>query len=246
MWQRATAVGVVVGVLAAVLVGCGADQAAPPQLSLGASATWHSAPAVSLGYTVAVVFLQQPAQGASGCAALPESTRIRVNGAEIASSLDSSGCLDTSMSLGPYLQVPAITVEVEERGELIGQARFDQLAPGAAASLTVPADGQVRAGDEIVVVPPPELPTSVPSTGTLCPLDPASHGGTSSCVPLGRSLERLADGLHASMPAFTGRAAVFFAGTPSVPDARFSCSGFAACVAIADGTLGPLFVTGVP
>jgi hypothetical protein len=228
-----------------MLAGCGVERPDPPHLSLGASATWHST-AASLGYSVALVFLQQPAQGESSCAALPESTRLRVNGADISSgaSLDSSGCLDTSVSLGPYLQVPSLDVEVEENGAVVAEGWFDQLAPGGAATLAVPADGQVRAGDEIVVVPPPELATSVPSTGSLCPLDQAPPAG--GCLPLGLSLERLADGLHATMPAFTGRAAVFFAGTPPAPDAQLSCSGFASCIAIADGTLGPVFVTGVP
>jgi hypothetical protein len=230
------------------LGGCGADPPARPALSVGVSARWNWSPATSqgFGYTIAVLLLQLPPPGASACVTLPASMRLSVNDQQVDAAFDDSGCLDTPVVLGPVLQVGPITVDVEENGRSVSHGEFENLAPGAGATLTVPADGLVRAGDEIVVAPPPELPTGELdlSFGFFYPLEEDVWFSTGVLSP--EQTTRLADGIHAKVPAFTGRAAVVFRGKPYVPDPKFSCSGFAVCTATADNTLGPVFVSGEP
>ena len=57
---------------------------------------------------------------------------------------------------------------------------------------------------------------------------------------------READGVHAVVPAFSGRAAVTCSGMPYDPQPSYSCPGFDVCTANTDDTLGPVFVTEGP
>ena len=64
-----------------------------------------------------------------------------------------------------------VTVRYEEDGRQIGEGVFSDLAPGTAATLTAPASGEARAGEQIVILPPPELPTSYAGYAVFFPLD---------------------------------------------------------------------------
>ena len=68
------------------------------------------------------------------------------------------------MTLGPFPQIGAVTVDAKDGEQLLAHQEFDGLAPGGGAMLAVPADGQVHAGDEIVVVPT----SGLPRRGHLC------------------------------------------------------------------------------
>jgi hypothetical protein len=145
------------------------------------------------------------------------------------------------VKLGPFVQDQTVTVNVEEGGRIVGEAVFDGLTPGTAATLTSPADGQLHAGDDIVVRPVPELPADSPEAVFYLLDAPVWKPWGISVEP-----ERLMDGVHVTAPAFTGRAVlvVLFAGISSF--STTSCQGFAICKRWADSTLGPFFVTGVP
>jgi hypothetical protein len=195
-----------------------------------------------LGYSILVGVVQRQERGS--CPKIPASTRILVNGTEAALTPDSQsalGCLQAGVELGPFVQDQTVTVNVEEGGRLTGEAVFDGLTPGTAATLTSPADGQLHPGDDIVVRPIPELPADS-AEAVFYPLDAPVW------KPWGISVEpeRLMDGVHVAAPAFTGRAVlvVLFAGTSSFSTA--SCQGFAICKKEIAATLGPFFVTGVP
>ena len=104
---------------------------------------------------------------------------------------------------------------------MIAQATYDGLTPGVAASLASPADGMVHAGDDVVVTPPPELPSSQVLLGSILPLE----GDPWRPQDIPGSLERRPDGVHATMPVFSGRAALVLKGSPLDPvDGR--CKGF--------------------
>ena len=230
------------------LCGCGGDNTSRPLLSVGAAATWSwtaSTPA-DVGYTALVLFLEVVPLGATGCSALPASARLFVNGQDFAPAVDDTGCVKTPITIGPSPTVGTVTVEVHDGTEVVSHGEFDNLAPGGGATLAVPADGMVHAGDEIVVVPPAGLPTGMLANtfGVFYPLEDAATWTPTGLPVTGAT--RLADGVHVKVPAFVGRAAVVFHGMPYVPDATFSCSGFAVCTAMPDNTLGPVFVTEAP
>jgi hypothetical protein len=226
------------------LAGCGGNGPSQPSLEVGAAARWTDMTATSpaFGYDM-VVLLSQRTSPDNTCPKLPASTTLIVNGGEIAPVFDSgSGCLDTPIDLGLSPGGGTITVDVREDGDVVAHAEFDALTPGAGATLASPADGMVHPGDDIVIVPPADLPTAMllGSDATFYIVD----AGRSVRLP--NAAQRLADGVHVKALSFTGRAAVTVQGMPYIPEPRFSCSGFAACVANADGTLGPVYLTGVP
>jgi hypothetical protein len=210
---------------------------------VGVAAEWPLSPATpeQLGYSILVGVLQRPEGGS--CRKIPASTRILVNGTEAPlTPYDAQpDCLQAGVTLGPLFQDQPVTVNVEEGGRIVGEAVFDGLTPGTAATLTSPADGQLHAGDDIVVRPISGLPANS-GNAVFYPLDAPIW------KPWGiyADSERLPDGVHVAAPAFTGRAVLvfLFAGTASFSTA--SCQGFAICKKEIAATLGPFFVTGVP
>lgn len=230
---------------AALLAGCG-DGATDLQLSVGAGATYgvtNGTTPRQAGYTVAVLIAQATNNARPKCPALPSDLRLRVGDQEFAPVTDpSTGCLNTPIPLGPTPQVGTVIVDVLAGAAVLAHAEFNGLAPGGGATLAVPADGQVHAGDEIVVIPPPELSAGADAPETFYALDDPTGGRLFSPKPVTRE----ADGMHVWAPAFTGRAALTFFAQPYVPQASYSCSGFDFCVADADHTLGPVFLTEVP
>jgi hypothetical protein len=230
--------------VAAAVAGCG-EEPTRPDFVIGAQAAWSWNPASvdEVGYTVALLLVQR--QLDSRCRDAPDSTRLTVNGVAVPLTRDpDSHCAEGRLILGPSLRVEPITARVEDgKDNLVGEVVFDGLAPGTAATLASPADGRVRAGDEVVVVPPSTLPTSQPSRAMFFLLEgPSVNPGL--YVPA--LPERLLDGVHVVAPAFTGPAAVVFTGMPHAPPADLSCPGFFACTAMTDDTVGPIQVVGEP
>jgi len=230
---------------AVLLVGCG-DGATDLQLGVGAGATYgvtNGATPRQAGYTVTVVIEQTTNNARPHCPGLPSDLRLRVGDQEFAPVTDpSTGCLNTPIQLGPYPQVGTVTVDVLAGTHMLAHAEFEGLAPGGGATLAVPADGQVHAGDEIIVVPPAELSAGADAPDTFYALD--DPNGPRLFGP--QAPRREADGMHAWAPAFTGRAALTFFSQPFVPQASYTCPGFDFCIANADHTLGPVFVTETP
>jgi hypothetical protein len=217
---------------------------AEPDYTIGATAAWSwtAAEPDALGYTVAVLLQQSPFEGL--CRKAPESTRLTVDGVAVPLVRDpDTGCLSGQFLSQPVLGDLAVTARVEEAGELIGEVVFGGLMPGTAATLVSPSDGHVRAGDEVLIIPPPLLPTSYAAQAKYYPLDDGAWvpAGMNTGNPV-RDLE----GLHLTLPAFSGPAVLIVSGAPLyiLPDVE--CPGFAECTETIEETLGPFMLVGVP
>jgi hypothetical protein len=141
----------------------------------------------------------------------------------------------------------AVTISYASEAQLIATAAFTGLAPGLKAALAVPADGQVRAGDEVIVVPPPELPTSGPVSARFYPLDAAQASSwVADGVRPAQPATRLPDGIHVQVPPLTGRVALVVDGTGLFLGADVVCDGFGACAGSAANVVGPVTLTVQP
>jgi hypothetical protein len=233
----------VIPLVAAVsaLGGCGSDS--KPSLDsvvLSVSADFKATAADQMGfvYTVSVEQVVGPYQNA--CPALAPSLVITAGDQTLPLNLDKFNCLNTTLTTSPILQPSTFTVTAEQDGKMIAQAPYDGLTPGAAASLASPANGMVHAGDDVVVAPPPQLPSSAVGFGLIIPLegDPWPGGQYTVGIP-----DRRPDGVHTQMPVFSGRAALILRGSPFDPDVMISCKGFDVCYGTASNLLGPVYVT---
>ena len=230
----------------ACLAGCDGDGRTELGLSVGVAAQFQAqeGPPRAVGYQVAIVIEQVASSGATGCPHLPGDLHLLVNGTEAPAAYDpSSGCLLTTVTPDLTPQVGPITVDALDGDRALGHAEFSGLAPGGGATLAVPADGTVQAGDEVVVVPPPDLSTSFVGSAFVYALDDTTVAWSQFPTQLA---DREADGIHLVVPAFSGRAAITFLGMPYVPLPTYSCPGFDICTANADSTVGPVFVTESP
>ena len=136
-----------VAAVACVLGSCSDGGPERRDFSVGVAAEWTRSPATAdqLGYSILVGVVQR--QEGGSCPKIPASTRILVNGTEAPLSPDAQsapGCQQAGVELGPFFQDQTVTVNVEEDGRLTGEAVFDGLTPGTAATLTSPTDGQVH------------------------------------------------------------------------------------------------------
>lgn len=230
----------------ACLAGCGGDGRTDLALSVGASAQFQAqvGPPRAVGYQVAVVIEQVARPDTTGCPKLPADLHLLVNGTEVPAAFDpSSGCLVTTVASDLTPQVGTVTVDAMDGDRALGQAEFSGLAPGGAATLAIPADGAVHVGDEVVVVPPPDLSTAYAGPADVYPLDDTTVN--LQLYPT-QPADREADGIHLVLPAFSGRAAIAVSGMPYVTLPTYSCPGFDFCTANADSTVGPVFVTESP
>jgi hypothetical protein len=226
----------------AASASCSDGAAEKVYFSVGAKADWSLSQesADGLGYHITVVVVQRQ-QTDGTCAEISGSTRFLINGAVAPLSLNpESGCMEGTWLLGPYLQDQTLTVAEEEVGQIVATAVFRNLFPGTAATLLGPAE--LRAGDDIVVRPVPDVPAGAGMAVFYLLDDPAWQPGGIHTNP-----ERRGDGLHVPVPSFTGRAVLVVWGTiSSIMNAEVTCPGFAACLAESSDALGPFFVTGVP
>jgi hypothetical protein len=241
-WRR-------IGVLVAVLAGCGEAQDLP-EMYVSVDVDWDYAPPTreALGYTFTVTFRQRPS--GSLCEVLPASIRFSIDGQEVGSPIrdPDSGCVTLDAIVGPTLDNhDTMAVAYEKEGRQVATAVFEDLTPGLSAALIVPANGQARAGDEILIVPPPEIPTSDPNFLVFYPLDDAAATtvpvqGVRASEPATRS----AVGIHAKVPAVTGRIALAIE-TFGFEEATYvSCDGFASCFAGSARVVGPIALTVQP
>jgi hypothetical protein len=234
------------GAAVLLLAGCGGDGGGDLGLSVGATAQFQAqaGPPRVVGYQLVVVIEQVETSTRPTCPTLPSTLHLLISDQEVPPVFDpTTGCLNTDAAFALTPQVGTVTVDAKDGKQLLAHAEFDGLTPGAGATLAVPADGQVQAGDEIVVVPPPALPTGEQTPVTFYPLDDTAAAAKLYPPQLA---ERLADGIHVPVPVFDGRAAVTVLGMPYVPQPSYSCPGFDICTANADDTLGPVFVTEGP
>jgi hypothetical protein len=243
MYKRSPWVVALAG--ACLAAGCGEDPPTQPDFFVAASAAWSwTAPEpAALGYTIALLLEQRQLGGASTCREAPASTRLLVEGADVPLTRDpTTKCLEGRFLSAPVLTDRAVTARVEEEGRLVGEVVFDRLMPGTAASLVSPADGRVRAGDDLLIVPPPALPTSAPWRPVYYFLDPDNwlpSGALYAPEP-----ERRLDGIHVGVPTFSGPAMLILEGMPSYIPPDVECPGFAHCTEIVEVTLGPFSLIG--
>ena len=234
--------------VATALLGCGDDPALPDMLvRLTANWPWPVATREALGYEISAFVTQRRFNGGP-CQKLPTDARVTIDGEEARLSRDpATGCLDVEVTKGPLLdrRDDPVTVRYEERGRQIAEAVFDKLTPGGRATLVMPSDGIARAGDQILIVPPPELPSSMPGSVRFYPLDAEA---TATWDPRGVRVAatRLPDGIHTTAPQMLGRAVAVLDGTPIWPEPVFTCEGFASCDGTGTGTLGPFLLTVQP
>jgi hypothetical protein len=233
-------------VLLSTLGACGEGGGSKPDFVIGASATWRDEPASvgALGYSLIAELVQKNHDGL--CRDAPSSTKVFLNDSEMPLTRDSdSRCLAGKWSLPPTLHPGSLSVRLEDAGGVVAEALFEDLAPGAAATLGSPQDGRVRAGDEVVVVPPSALPTSDPGGESIFPLEGATWDPAGLQSP--ELPRRLFDGIHVKVPSFEGPAVLVLRGMPfSVEPLISSCEGFFACTGIASNTLGPVSLVGEP
>jgi hypothetical protein len=231
-----------VAALVGLLASCGASSPGFPYFYVTAAAGWPAQidSVQAFGYRVDVKVTKKM-DGDGNCNQIPEGVRVLVDGVEASFGPDAAaGCMEAKLTLGPFLQSHAVTALVERDGETVGHASFDGLLPGLGAVLLRPADGQIQAGDDIVVRPLPELPAES-AIAHFYPLDGPSWIGAGTYAVTARLL----DGVHVLAPAFSGRAWLAV-GTSDAASAEVSCQGFAACSGTAAAVLGPFLVTEQP
>ena len=239
--KRLAAGVVVMAATVSALSGCGSEgRVTLDRVDLYVSAEFHATAADQIGFVYRVWFEQFPTLNEMTCPALAPSLVVTAGNEMLPLDLDQFNCWNTKFTTSPILQPSTFTVTAEQDGKMIAQATYDGLTPGVAASLASPADGMVHAGDEVVVAPPPALPSSMLFSGYIYPLegDPWRPQFTPGFA------DRRPDGVHTQMPAFSGRAALVILGSPIDPDFVVSCVGFNSCLGLASSFLGPVFVTG--
>jgi hypothetical protein len=243
--MRTTLIGGILLAAVGALAGCD-DEVSLPDFRVDVTAKWNVFPSsqAELGYTLTVRLFQWRHSQSGDCRNAPASTTVTANGELVPlSRVAGSTCLEGELVLGPSLEDRTVTARIEEDGHLVGEALFEELTPGTHATLVTPADGMVHAGDDIVILPPPELPTSLLVLTMIHPLEAPVWDVFGPYV---QDQVRLPDGIHIKAPAFAGPAVLSIGGIPTAIDGKVSCPDFAACSATADGTLGPFHLTGVP
>lgn len=224
---------------------CGGDQ---PPVMLSAAGAWNADPSTvaETGYQVAAD-VGWPDRRQS-CSPLSANLRIRINDVEATPMVTGDCRWDVRVTSGAFQQDLPITVQLVDRDQVLGEAHFEGLFPGAHARLVTPANGQqVRAGDSIVLtmpMPPVSGGTTyaefywLDTPATVPPFHTFANGTLS------------ADGsmFQTTAPTMTGRAAVVLKTVFDVgPGPASSCSGFESCDAQPNtNTIGPVFVEVVP
>ena len=219
-------------------------------MTVSLRADWNDLPESreAFGYTLSVRLMQlNPGR----CRELPASARFTLNGQELGPLAyhAPTGCVSVEFAVGPLPVVDEpVTIRWEEGGRQIGESAYSRLTPGAFATLAVPADGQVQAGGEIVIVPPSELPTSNPGYPHFYPFDDgAASSWISSGVRVNGGATRQPDGIHVTVPqAMAGTVAVVVDGMGADWNAPHSCEGFASCDGYIGDVVGPFYLTVQP
>lgn len=234
--------------LGCVTHGCGDEPLPVPDFGIAASAVWSNEPAGpdALGYTMFLLTTQLKSEEGL-CRRASASTRLTINDVDVPLVRDpATRCLEGRLAVGPLLQdhPPTFSARLEEDGRPVAEALFDDLLPGTTARLVSPADGRVKAGDELVIIPPQALPTSEAWGSRFYFMDAPDWQPLGVAAPT--PPRRLLDGIHVEVPAFTGRAVLIIRGMPFFISPEISCPGFALCTATVATTVGPILLTGAP
>jgi hypothetical protein len=225
------------------IAGCSDKENDMPGFSVGIEAEWNSDPKsqadVGVIYSLVVTQFEQHSQ----CGAFPPSTEVWANDMSLSlvPSPNDPGCSWAAIKMGPFLKDQDVTVQVREGTRVVAEANYQKLTPGTAAALEGTTGENLHAGDQFVVRPIPDLPGES-GLATFYALDePDWNPYRSTAMPV-----RMMDGLHITVPAFTGRAifVVWNTGTYLVPE--ITCQGFAVCMGKASNALGPFLVSGAP
>lgn len=220
---------------------CGSDD--KPQVIVLTAGTWNEDPSTvaETGYQVSadVGWPYRP----QSCFPLSPNLRIRVNDAELAPMVYGDCRWDVLVRSGAFQTDLPIAIELRDGDQLLAEAHYDHLFPGANAQLVTPATGQqVKIGDPVVLTMPIQPATDATyaefywlDMSTTVPPFHTFAAGTLS-----------ADGstFETTAPAITGHAAVVLKTVSNLGiGLASSCTGFASCEAWPDGdTIGPVFV----
>jgi hypothetical protein len=157
---------------------------------------------------------------------------------------------DVLVMTGAFQQDLPITIALQDGDQVLAQAQFEHLFPGATSQLVTPAAGQqIKAGDPVVLTVPVQVNDQTDVSAEFYWLDPPPDGvppfhtfspGTLSAD--GSTFQTTAP------PDLTGHAAVVLRTVFSTDIAAAqSCTGFESCVGLSESeTVGPVFVEVAP
>jgi hypothetical protein len=227
---------------------CGSDKPAP--VLLEASGFWNEDPSTvaQTGFQVwaDVGWPTRP----QSCFALSPNLDIDVNGGETPVMGEGDCGFDVLVMTGAFQQDVPIAIALQDGAQVIAQAQFQHLFPGATSQLVTPAAGQqIKAGDPVVFTVPVQVNDPTDVSAEFYWLDPPPSGvppfhtfapGTLSAD--GSTFQTTAP------PDLTGHAAVVLRTVFSTDIAAAqSCTGFENCVGLSESeTVGPVFVQVVP
>ncbi|MES1209142.1 MAG: hypothetical protein ABUS79_24655, partial [Pseudomonadota bacterium] len=182
----------------------------------------------------------------SSCFSLPADLHVTVNDKQMPLMLEGNCGGESLVFVNGFQQNVAVAVSLVGGGQVMGTASFDNLFPGAASVLITPADGQVKAGDPVVVQMPlqpvsgmgyPEFYWMEPQAG----VPPYHTSGIGTLSADGSTFATTA-------PTTAGRAALVVKALSSeMFRAATSCTGFVGCTAIPNSdSIGPVFIDVAP
>jgi hypothetical protein len=241
---------VLLGGMSIVALGvAGCDGDSKPQVMLLTVGTWNDNPSTvaETGYQVSADVGWPDRQ--TSCFPLSANLRIRVNDGEAAPMVYGDCRWDVVGTVGPFQQNVPITVRLEDGDQLLAEAVYNDLFPGADAQLVAPAAGQpVKVGDPVVLTMPVPPVAGAATYAEFYWLDappagvPPFHTFATGTVS--------ADGstFQTTAPSTTGHAAVILKSVFSGDITAASiCTGFQSCDGEPNGdTIGPVFVEVVP
>lgn len=217
---------------------CSSDEVLVHDLTIQAGVSWNNYPASSVdaGLFVDIKVLVMD---------LPPGTRENCDLKDLAvtigglSASQSKGCL--TWSVGPFFGNDPVSVGINYRGDA-ASATFANLFQGWASQLVEPSDGNVKAGQDIVVVPAQPFVAAEFSEARIVWFDMASQPfGTSHFVTTD------AAGVHVAIPTDgIGRALLRIGGATPREATVESCQGLRRCIAYGTSDLGPFRIAVSP
>lgn len=238
-------VALVVGLSSA---GCSSSN--DPAKALFTQAEWKDDPgsAAEIGYWVSVD-VGWPSRTES-CFPLSPALHVTVNDRE-AGPIYTSDCeWDILVEVGPFAadDPGPTTVRLLDGTHVLGEAIYDGLFPGFSAQLVSPADGMVRAGEQVAIALTAPLPAEVlfdRGPARFYWLDPPDDVPPfySSAIA---TMESDRQSIAVPAPALTGRAAMVIRTFDRPRGSARSCVGFTSCAAWPSENIGPVFVEVIP
>jgi hypothetical protein len=227
---------------------CGSDK--PPAVVLEAEGFWNGDPSTvdQIGFQVwaDVGWPTRP----QSCFALSPNLDIRVNGGETPVMVEGDCGFDVLVMTGAFQQDVPITIALQDGDQVLAQAQFEHLFPGANTQLVTPAAGQqIEAGDPVVFTVPVQVDDATDVSAEFYWLDPPPTGVPPFHTFSPGTLSADGSTFQTTAPAgLTGHAAVVLRTAFNVNlAAALSCTGFEDCAELSESeTVGPVFVEVVP